>query len=160
VLRVCAISGDGIEDVKRSIAGKLCAFAGHSGVGKSSILNKLMDADVARVSDLSERLARGRQTTRHVEIFDCAGGSIADTPGFSDVSMERLERIGKEDLFECFREFEEYFNKCRFSTCMHNREPGCVIKQAVEDGMVPNSRYQSYLAMLTELSVTKEWNSG
>ena len=157
VLRTSAETGEGVEEVKHHIAGKLCAFAGHSGVGKSSILNRLMPEPVAEVGGLSEKLERGKHTTRHVELFFCAGGMIADTPGFGDISLERFEPVYKDEVFDCFREFEPYFGQCRFSGCWHDQEPDCAIKAAVEAGDIARSRHESYLTMLHDVQELKEW---
>lgn len=157
VLRTSAETGAGIEELKPYIEGKLCAFAGHSGVGKSSILNRLMPEPVAEVGGLSERLERGKHTTRHVELFSCAGGLIADTPGFGDISLERFEPVYKDEVFDCFREFEPYFGQCRFSGCQHDKEPDCAVKAAVEAGDIARSRHESYLAMLHDVQDIKEW---
>ena len=145
--------------VKDLIKGHVCAFAGQSGVGKSSILNNLLPDARAPVGELSERLDRGRHTTRHVELFPMAGGYIADTPGYGDLSTERFEPIYKEELASCFREMTPYLGQCRFTGCSHDKEPDCAVKLAVETGEIPKSRYESYLAMLDEVSkrILKEW---
>ena len=157
VVVASALEPRGIEQLRELIRGRLCAFAGHSGVGKSSLLNLLAPQALAEVGSLSERLERGKHTTRHVEIFDCAGGLLADTPGFGDISIERFEPVYKEELFSCFREFAPCFGKCRFSGCQHDKEPGCAVKQAVQDGEIAASRYESYLSMLYDVKDIKEW---
>ena len=157
VVVASALEGRGIERLKQLICGRLCAFAGHSGVGKSSLLNLLAPQALAEVGDLSERLERGKHTTRHVEIFTCAGGYLADTPGFGDISIERFEPVYKEELFDCFREFAPCFGKCRFSGCLHDKEPDCAVKQAVQQGEIAASRYESYLSMLYDVKDIKEW---
>lgn len=157
VVVASALEPRGIEQLRELIRDRLCAFAGHSGVGKSSLLNLLAPQAMAEVGSLSERLERGKHTTRHVEIFDCAGGLLADTPGFGDISIERFEPVYKEELFSCFREFAPCFGKCRFSGCQHDKEPGCAVKQAVQDGEIAASRYESYLSMLYDVKDIKEW---
>lgn len=157
VVTTSAAQNSGLDELRRLIKGKLCAFAGHSGVGKSSLLNLLAPQALAQVGGLSARLERGRHTTRHVEIFTCAGGYLADTPGFGDISIERFEPVYKEELFDCFREFAPCFGKCRFSGCLHDKEPGCAVKQAVEEGRIAPSRYESYRSMLYDVKDIKEW---
>ncbi|NLT57908.1 MAG: ribosome small subunit-dependent GTPase A [Clostridiales bacterium] len=158
VLPVSAETGVGLSALEREIGGRLCAFVGHSGVGKSSLLNRLMPVPVAEVGALSEKLERGRHTTRHVELFSCAGGLIADTPGFGDLSLVQIEPLHKDEVFDCFREFAPYFGRCRFGgSCYHDQEPGCAVKQAVEDGVLARSRHESYLAMLHEVKDLKAW---
>ena len=156
VVTTSAAQNSGLDELRRLIKGKLCAFAGHSGVGKSSLLNLLAPQALAQVGGLSARLERGRHTTRHVEIFTCAGGYLADTPGFGDISIERFEPVYKEELFDCFREFAPCFGKCRFSGCLHDKEPGCAVKQAVEEGRIAPSRYESYRSMLYDVKDIKE----
>ena len=157
VVTTSAAQNSGLDELRRLIKGKLCAFAGHSGVGKSSLLNLLAPQALAQVGGLSARLERGRHTTRHVEIFTCAGVYLADTPGFGDISIERFEPVYKEELFDCFREFAPCFGKCRFSGCLHDKEPGCAVKQAVEEGRIAPSRYESYRSMLYDVKDIKEW---
>ncbi|HWQ50499.1 MAG TPA: ribosome small subunit-dependent GTPase A [Terriglobales bacterium] len=154
---VSAQTGEGLDRLKDLIKGHLCAFAGQSGVGKSSILNFLLPDALAQVGELSERLERGRHTTRHVELFSYAGGLIADTPGYGDLSIERFEPVYKEELESCFREFAPYVGRCRFAGCSHDKEPGCAVKAAVAEGEIPASRHESYLAMLYEVKDLKEW---
>lgn len=157
VVLTSAFDGTGMDRLSALIEGKLCAFAGHSGVGKSSLLNRLEPKALAEVGSLSQKLERGKHTTRHVEIFTCAGGYLADTPGFGDLSTERFETVYKEELFSCFREFEPYFGACRFVGCQHDKEPDCAIKQAVLQGAIAPSRYESYRAMLYDVKDIKEW---
>ncbi|MBQ2697583.1 MAG: ribosome small subunit-dependent GTPase A [Clostridia bacterium] len=157
VVMTSAEQNEGIEELAALIEGKLCAFAGHSGVGKSSLLNRLNPQALAEVGDLSARLERGKHTTRHVEIFTCAGGYLADTPGFGDISFERFEPVYKEELPDCFREFAPYLGQCRFAGCVHDKEPDCAVKAAVASGEIAKSRHQSYLSMLDDVRDIKEW---
>jgi len=156
-LAVSAETGEGLDSLGALIEGHLCAFAGQSGVGKSSILNFILPDAAAPVGELSDRLDRGRHTTRHVELFSYAGGFIADTPGYGDLSIERFEPVYKEELEGCFRELAPYIGHCRFAGCSHDKEPGCAVKEAVSRGEIPASRYESYLAMLYEVKDLKEW---
>ncbi len=157
VVPVSAETGEGVDEIERLIDGHICAFAGQSGVGKSSLLNRLFSKVQMEVGGLSARLERGRHTTRHVELFHLGGGIIADTPGYGDLSVERFEPVYKEELEHCFKEFESYIGECRFSGCVHDREPGCAVKDAVENGVIAQSRYNSYITMLNEVRDIKEW---
>ena len=136
-LRVSAETGEGIEELKPLIAGKLSAFSGNSGVGKSSILNALEPGLRLETGDVSEKLGRGRHTTRHVEIFPAGGAWVADTPGFASFDMEQLPPIPKEELQHCFPEFEPYIGRCRFDDCAHLKEPSCAVRAAVEAAALP-----------------------
>ncbi|NLH01917.1 MAG: ribosome small subunit-dependent GTPase A, partial [Clostridiales bacterium] len=124
-IRTSAVTGEGIGELRDILKGKLCAFTGNSGVGKSSILNVLSPGLNIRVGEVSEKLGRGRHTTRHVEIFSLGDDIyVADTPGFSSFDMDRTEHIPKERLQFAFRDFEPYIGKCRFDNCAHIKEPG------------------------------------
>ena len=145
VLSVSAETGEGIGALRESFRGKTCAFTGNSGVGKSSVLNALDPRLGIAVGEVSQKLGRGRHTTRHVELFDLGGGTlIADTPGFSSFDTEMLEHIQKEELQYAFPEFAQFLGRCRFLDCAHLREPGCAVLEAVERGEIHESRYGSY----------------
>ncbi|MBC8536983.1 ribosome small subunit-dependent GTPase A [Feifania hominis] len=156
-LAVSAATGEGIDRLRTVIEGRVCAFSGNSGVGKSSLLNALDASFAAQTGELSAKIERGRHTTRHVELFALAGGWIADTPGFGDISIERFETVYKEELPGCFAELGQYEGQCRFLGCAHDREPGCAVKRAVETGEMARSRYESYLSMYHEVKDIKEW---
>lgn len=157
-LRVSAETGEGLEALKELIAGKLSAFTGNSGVGKSSILNRLDSRFALSTGEISEKLGRGRHTTRHVELFPTGdGGYIADTPGFSAVEFLQFEKMPAAALEDCFPEFGPYREKCRFTGCSHRVEKGCAVLAAVEEGKIPESRHQSYRAIYEELRGVKEW---
>ena len=142
------------------LRGKITAFTGNSGVGKSSLLNLIDPALCRETGEISKKLGRGRHTTRSVELLPLSdGGYLADTPGFSALDIERTQPIDKDDLFDCFREFESYFGKCRFSGCSHVHEPNCAIRAAVEAGEIAPSRYESYVAMYNEAKVRKPWEN-
>lgn len=150
-------TGEGLEEIRGYIRGHLCAFCGNSGVGKSTLLNALAPELNRETGQISQKLGRGRHTTREVEIFEICGGRLADTPGFASLEAQKLCRIPKEDLQHTFPEFEPYFGQCRFTGCSHRSETGCAVRAAVEEGNISKTRYASYLAMYEEASVRKEW---
>lgn len=157
VIETSAVTGEGVEELRGCIAGKVCAFSGNSGVGKSSLLNALEPRLGLETGVVSEKLGRGRHTTRHVEIFPAGGAFVADTPGFASFDMEQLPPIPKEELQFCFPEFGPYIGKCRFDDCAHLKEPGCAVREAMDEGKINASRHLSY-ARLYEISAKyKEW---
>lgn len=157
---VSAATGEGIEELKTLIAGKLSAFIGNSGVGKSSILNAIEPDFSLRVDAVSEKLGRGKHTTRHVELYRLrCGAEVIDTPGFSSFDAEDLSLELKERLPETFVEFAPYLGQCRFVGCSHTREKGCAVLRAVKDGAIPRSRHASYLRLHGELKDLRAWNS-
>lgn len=160
VVRTSAETGEGLDALRRAISGKVCAFTGNSGVGKSSIMNMLLPGLNIKTAEVSDRLGRGRHTTRHVELFDLGGGTFAaDTPGFASFDVEMMELIPKEQLQLDFIDFAPYIGKCRFKDCAHLKEPGCAVTQAVAQGMIAPSRYRSY-ERLYELSARrKSWET-
>lgn len=150
-------TGKGVELVKEELKNHISAFCGNSGVGKSSLLN-VIDPDLAlKTGEISDKLGRGRHTTRHSELFKVEGGYVADTPGFSSFETEETELILKEDLPYAFKEFEEYIGQCKFTSCLHLKDKGCRIIQAVEDGEIPVSRHESYCSMMEQAKNIKEW---
>ena len=157
VIETSAVTGEGVEELRGCIAGKVCAISGNSGVGKSSLLNALEPGLGLETGVVSEKLGRGRHTTRHVEIFPAGGAFVADTPGFASFDMEQLPPIPKEELQFCFPEFGPYIGKCRFDDCAHLKEPGCAVREAMDEGKINASRHLSY-ARLYEISAKyKEW---
>lgn len=157
VIETSAVTGEGVEELRGCIAGKVCAFSGNSGVGKSSLLNALEPGLGLETGVVSEKLGRGRHTTRHVEIFPAGGAFVADTPGFASFDMEQLPPIPKEELQFCFPEFGPCIGKCRFDDCAHLKEPGCAVREAMDEGKINASRHLSY-ARLYEISAKyKEW---
>ena len=157
-LRVSAETGEGIAELKELLSGKLSAFTGNSGVGKSSILNRLDPHFALKVGEVSQALGRGRHTTRHVELFRLPNGAeIMDTPGFSSFEAEELNWELKQRLPETFLEFRPYLGQCRFVGCSHTREKGCAVLEAVRHGDIQKSRHRSYLRLYEELKPLKEW---
>ncbi len=157
-LRVSAETGEGIEELKPLIAGKLSAFTGNSGVGKSSILNALDPEFQLQVGDVSQALGRGRHTTRHVELFRLkCGAEVVDSPGFSSFETEELNLELKEHLPETFVEFRPYLDRCRFTGCSHTKEKGCAVLEAVRAGKIQRSRHASYVRLYEELKPLQDW---
>ncbi len=157
-LRVSAETGEGIEDLKPLIAGKLSAFTGNSGVGKSSILNALDSAFQLQVGDVSRALGRGRHTTRHVELFHLScGADVVDSPGFSSFETDELNLELKHRLPETFVEFRPYLDQCRFVGCSHTKETGCAVLEAVRAGKIQKSRHASYVRLYEELKPLQDW---
>ena len=157
-LRVSAETGEGLEELKPLISGKLSAFTGNSGVGKSSILNALDPEFNIQVGEVSEALGRGRHTTRHVELFHLAcGAEVVDSPGFSSFETDELNLELKRRLPETFREFAPYLDDCRFVGCSHTKEKGCAVLDALKDGKIQKCRHTSYLRLYEELKPLQEW---
>ncbi|HWP50428.1 MAG TPA: ribosome small subunit-dependent GTPase A [Clostridia bacterium] len=148
---------DSPEEVIALIQGKLCVLAGNTGVGKSTLLNAIDPALALKTGETSQKLGRGRHTTRVTELFALGGGLIADTPGFSSLETAQLELIKKDKLELCFREFAPYLGQCRFTGCSHTKEKGCAVLSAVHSGIIPQSRHASYLEMYEEARQIKDW---
>lgn len=159
VVQVSAETGAGIPELCDMLTGKQSAFTGNSGVGKSSILNAVEPGFSLQVAQVSEKLGRGRHTTRHVELYSLScGGYVIDTPGFSSFEEGELGLELKERLPETFVEFRPYLGECRFVGCSHTRERGCAVLAAVKAGQIPKSRHQSYLRLCDELKDLRSWN--
>ena len=157
-LRVSAQTGEGLEELIPLISGKLSAFTGNSGVGKSSILNALDPEFHLQVGEVSDALGRGRHTTRHVELFRLScGAEIVDSPGFSSFETDELNLELKHRLPDTFREFQPYLEHCRFVGCSHTKEKGCAVLEAVRRGEIQKSRHASYLRLYEELKPLKDW---
>ena len=153
-----AETGEGVEALREMIRGKLVAFTGNSGVGKSSILNRLCPELNLPTGEVSEKLGRGRHTTRHVELYDLGEETyVADTPGFSSFDTDQMEVILKENLQYAFPDFERHVGACQFRDCTHRKEPGCAVTAAVAAGEIEQSRYDSYLRLYEKASQIKEW---
>lgn len=150
-------SGEGCEAILSLLEGKISAFTGNSGVGKSSLLNRLFPELKLQTGAVSDKLGRGRHTTRHVELFPVHGGYVADTPGFSSLDIERTMPLAKEELPFVFPELEPYLGCCRFTSCTHTVEKGCAVLEAVEAGEIEPTRMESYRAIYQEIKDIKEW---
>lgn len=159
VLSVSAHTGEGIDGLKKLISGKTAVLCGNSGVGKSSILNRLCSSAMAETGDISEKLRRGKHTTRHVELIkEDEGGYIADTPGFSSWEFTGKNHIPCNELQYCFSEFRKYIGKCKFTSCTHIKEQGCAVIQAALKGEISDVRHRNYIAMYNELKNINEWD--
>lgn len=151
-------TGRGSDEVRELIKGKISAFTGNTGVGKSSLLNSIDSSLEISTGETSKKLGRGKHTTRHCELYKINGGYVADTPGFSYIDLERYEKIMKDDLPLCFREFEPFLDKCRFQTnCSHINDKGCAVVDAVNKGLISKERHQSYIDLYNEVKDIKEW---
>lgn len=158
VIRTSAETGLGMGELRDAIRGKTSAFTGNSGVGKSSILNRLMPELQLQTGAVSEKLGRGKHTTRHVELYALGDETyVADTPGFASFEVDMVEPISCENLQFAFREFRPYIGQCRFSDCAHLREPGCAVLEALEQGKIAPERHQSYAKLYEIAQNTHEW---
>ncbi len=156
-IRIDYETGEGLDEVKGWISGRLCAFCGNSGVGKSTLLNALLPDAGRETAAISRKLGRGRHTTREVTIFEAFGGRIADTPGFASLEAGRAGYIPKEELELAFPEFGPYLGRCQFTGCSHRSEKGCAIREALAQGLLSQTRYDSYCAMYDEVKDVKDW---
>ena len=158
VIATSAQTGAGIGELRRALQGKLTAFTGNSGVGKSSILNRLCPELKLPTGEVSEKLGRGRHTTRHVELFSLDHETfVMDTPGFSSFDTDQMDVILKENLQYAFPDFGPWLGRCQFHDCSHRREPGCAVRQAAENREIEQSRYDSYLRLYEKAAQYKEW---
>ncbi len=157
---------EGITDLRHyietSLHGKIAAFAGASGIGKSTLMNRLFPDLQLSTSEISRKIERGRHTTRQVELFclseEACCGYIADTPGFSMLDFERFDFFDKEDLPTTFREFVPHIGNCRYTKCSHTKEDGCAILEAVKEGKIPRTRHESFCELYGTLKAKKKWN--
>jgi len=158
VIVASAETGEGVENLRSLIRGKLTAFTGNTGVGKSSMLNQLCPRLNLATGEVSEKLGRGRHTTRHVELFDLGDDTfVADTPGFASFDTEQMDVILKDNLQYAFGDFAPYLGACQFHDCSHRKEPGCAVRQAAEQGRIEATRYDSYLRLYEKSSQIKQW---
>ena len=160
VVCTSAVTGQGIEELRALIVGKVVALSGNSGVGKSSILNRLAPSLCLPTGEVSDKLGRGRHTTRHIQLFSLPDGTyVADTPGFSSFDTEQMEVILKENLQYAFPDFAPFLGKCQFHDCAHLREPGCAVTAALARGEIEPSRYESYQRLYEIAKERKAWES-
>ena len=158
VLVTSAETGEGIEALREALAGKLSCLTGNSGVGKSSLLNRACPQLCLPVGEVSEKLGRGRHTTRHIELYSLGADTfVADTPGFSAFDTERMELVHKEQLQYAFPEVTPYLCPCQFPDCAHRKEPGCAVRKALAEGKIGQTRYDSYERLYELASQIKEW---
>ena len=158
VICTSAKTGEGVQELRAFLQGKLTAFTGNSGVGKSSILNCLCPGLALATGEVSEKLGRGRHTTRHVELFSLREDTfVMDTPGFSSFDTDQMDVILKENLQYAFPDFAPCLGRCQFADCSHRAEPGCVVRAAVASGEIVPSRYDSYLRLYEKAAQIKQW---
>lgn len=158
VFPTSAETGEGIDALRVAIAGKTVAFTGNSGVGKSSVLNCLDRSFAIATGEVSEKLGRGRHTTRHVELYALGEDTFAiDTPGFSSFDTERMELVLKENLQYAFPDFAPFLGKCRYHDCAHLKEPGCAVLQAVQDEELEPTRHASYVRLYESACAIHPW---
>lgn len=153
-----AFSKNAAEQILPHIKDSISVFTGNSGVGKSSLINSIFkDSSLIKTGEVSEKLGRGRHTTRHVELFKIDNAYIADTPGFSAIEIEKMLNCEKEDLHLFFREFKDYTDNCKFTSCSHCSEKGCAVIDAVNNNQITKSRHNSYVTLYNELKQIKHW---
>ncbi len=158
VIRTSAETGEGLRQLRSLLRGKLTAFTGNSGVGKSSILNRLCPELDLPTGEVSEKLGRGRHTTRHVELYALGEDTfVADTPGFSSFDTDQMDVILKENLQYAFPDFGPYLGLCQFHDCSHRAEPGCAVRAALDAGQLERTRYDSYRRLYDKASQIKLW---
>ena len=156
-ITVIPIIDDSVEDIKMIMNGKISAFTGNSGVGKTTLLNKIDKTLHLSTGDISNKLGRGRHTTRQAQLFNVCDGYVIDTPGFSSFEFDKTELIKKDDLPYCFREFRRYLGNCKFTSCAHVNDKGCAIREAVENGEISEIRHNNYIQMYNQAKEIKEW---
>ncbi|SFL59816.1 ribosome small subunit-dependent GTPase A [Salibacterium qingdaonense] len=151
---VSSITEAGVQELQYYINGRVSMVTGESGVGKTTLLNLLIPSLHLETAEVSKRLGRGRHTTKHLQLIPCKEGFIADTPGFSSLEFEQID---EEDLDLCFPEMKERLPFCKFRGCTHRKEPGCAVKQAVEDGGIASFRYEHYTQFFEELAQRRRY---
>lgn len=151
-------TGEGVGEIKALLKGKTCAFTGNSGVGKSTLLNRIDPSLSIKTAEISQKLGRGKHTTRECTLHKIDGGYVADTPGFASLEILKNEIIMKDELPDCFPEFHEYIGHCRFyPDCAHMDDKDCAVRAAVESGDIPKTRYESYRALYEEVKDLRDW---
>lgn len=157
-ITVIALDDDNsLDRIKDLMNSKISAFTGNSGVGKTTLLNRLDSSLNLSTGAISDKLGRGRHTTRQAQLFTVCGGYVIDTPGFSSFDFEKTEIIRKDDLPYCFREFKEYIGTCKFTSCAHVNDKGCSICEAVKNGEISEVRHNNYIQMYNQAKEIKEW---
>ena len=158
VINTSAETGDGVEDLREAIRGKVTALTGNSGVGKSALLARLCPEMAFQTGEVSRKLGRGRHTTRHIELFDLGEGTyVADTPGFSSFDLDLMDHIPKEELQELFPDLHAHAGGCRFPDCSHRTEPGCSVLDALAAGEISPSRHRSYVRLYEAAEQVRPW---
>ena len=158
VIPVSAKSGSGLERIKALLKDRTSFFAGPSGVGKSTLLNAIQPDLKLQTGEVSEKIKRGKHTTRHVELLPFnEGGYVLDTPGFTSLQFDALDEIAPEALKTCYPEFEKYEGHCKFNGCSHIHEPGCAVKAALERDELFKSRYDNYVTYYRQLKEMRKW---
>lgn len=150
-------NSNALDEIKALMKNKISAFTGNSGVGKTTLLNKLDSSLNLSTGAVSNKLGRGRHTTRQAELFKTCAGYVIDTAGFSSLEFEKSEMIDKDDLAYCFREFREYLGFCKFTSCAHVNDKGCKIREAVDDGKINKTRHEDYVSMYLQAKEIKKW---
>lgn len=150
-------TGEGVDEIKALLNGSISVFTGNSGVGKSSLLNCIAPEFSLETGEISQKLGRGRHTTRHVELFKVGNGYIADTPGFSSLDFETNDIIMKDELADCFPEFSDCLGKCKFTSCAHVNDKGCAVLEKLKEGKINPSRHESYVTLYNEVKDIKQW---
>ena len=146
-----------LEEIKQLLKDKITFLTGNTGVGKSTLINKLSPSLNLATAEISDKLGRGRHTTRQAELYKLFGGYVIDTPGFSSLDFLRCETVMKDELQFYFREFESSVNNCLFPDCMHTCEKGCAVLEKVKSGEISASRHSSYVSIFNEIKDLKEW---
>ncbi|MEG0693064.1 MAG: ribosome small subunit-dependent GTPase A [Oscillospiraceae bacterium] len=159
VITLSNLENDTFDEVKNYLRDSISAFAGNTGVGKSSLINNIYPTLELETAHISKKLGRGRHTTRHVELYYIKelNGYVADTPGFGSMDMAKYEIIMKDKLQYCFREFEPYLNRCKFTGCSHTVEKGCAVLEALNHGKIAKERFDSYVELYNDAKQIKEW---
>ncbi|WP_077367359.1 ribosome small subunit-dependent GTPase A [Anaerosalibacter sp. Marseille-P3206] len=156
VILTSSMTDEGIDELKEVLKDNVTVFAGPSGVGKSSLLNKIQKKLELKTGEISNKTKRGKHTTRHTELLELEfGGYVLDTPGFSSLNLDFIEK--EEDLKYYFKEIEEYSTQCKFSSCLHISEPGCQVREKVESGEIGKTRYENYLSFINEIKSNRRY---